>query len=410
MKRATVRGALLLWLLPLLPAATAYAQKQGELEFEGYAVINYLKYDWETDPQRRANFDVERLAFEVAYQISNRISVEAEVEFEHGGTGVTMEFDKFEEFGEYEQEVEKGGEVVLEKLVAKIRIIPEFNVRLGHFYVPVGLLNSDYEPGRYFTTNRSQAEENLIPSVWHETGVGIYGAFGDLSYQAVLVNGLDATGFSSASWVARGHQTRFEMVNAENMAVAARLEYRFLPGSSVGASGYYGNSADNRPKPDLLVPAHVGIAEAHVVYQDGPVTARGLLLYGALENSAEVSKANRSLSNNLNVKRTPVGSAALGCFIEAGYDLLSFFASPGADTAWSPRLDLFGRYDFYDTMFETAGGIFDNPRWERKVWTAGVNYRLVPEFILKGQFSRRTLGLAASNREDTFSVGLGVQI
>ena len=41
--------------------------------------------------------------------------LEAELEFEHGGTGITMEFDKLEEFGEFEMEVEKGGEVIVEK-------------------------------------------------------------------------------------------------------------------------------------------------------------------------------------------------------------------------------------------------------------------------------------------------------
>ena len=408
MKLSTVTGVLAASFLSLVPAIAVHAQEKGDFEFEGYAAINYYKYNWDTDPQRRANVDVERLALEASYRLTNRIKVEAEVEFEHGGTGASMEFDKFEEFGEYESEIEKGGEVILEKLEVEIGVIPEFNVRLGHFYVPVGLVNSDYEPGDYFTTHRSEAEASILPSVWHETGVGVFGSIGDLSYDAVLVNGLDATGFSSANWIMLGHQTRFEMANAENLAVAARADYRFLPGSKVGVSGYYGNSADNRPKPDLSVPAHVGIAEAHLVYESGPFTARGLVLYGTLQNSAEVSKANRSISNNLNVKRTPVGSAALGWFVEAGYDLLSLFG-PAQDTAWTPQLDLFGRYDFYDTMFDTAEGIFDNPRWERQVVTAGANYHLAEGFVLKAQYAHRTLGLATDNIEDTFSAGFGVQ-
>lgn len=410
MKASTAYRLLIALALPFIVTRNAFSQEQGDLDFEGYAVINYLKYDWQTDPQRRANVDVERLALEAEYRLTRNIVLEAEVEFEHGGTGATMEFDKFEEFGEYEQEIEKGGEVILEKLAAEIFITPEFNVRLGHFYVPVGLLNSNYEPEDYFTTQRSEAETNIIPGVWHETGVGVFGALGQLRYQAVVVNGLDATGFGSATWVVRGHQTRFEMANAEDLALAGRLDYDLAPGSSIGISGYYGNSTGNRPKPDMSVPANVGIGEIHAVYNDGPLTVRGLALYGALQNAGAVSKANRNLSNNLNVKRTPVGSAALGWFVEAGYDVLSLFHSaPQSDTSWSQKLDLFARFDFYDTMFKVDEGIFDNPRWERQVWTGGINYWIAEQFVLKGQFSRRKLGLATDNIENTLSAGFGAQ-
>ncbi len=411
MNRSTVTRSLLCLAVLASAASPSFAQKAGDLEIEAYGVINYLKYSWDTDPQRRAAFDLERLAIEPTYYLTDKIRLEAEVEFEHGGTGSTMEFDKFEEFGEYEAEIEKGGEVALEKLAAIIQVTPALNIRLGHFTVPVGLVNSDHEPEDYFTTGRSESEVNIIPSVWHETGVGLFGDIGPFRYQAALVNGLDATGFSSANWIVFGRQTRFEMVNAENLAVAGRLDYRIGDGTKVGVSGYYGNSADNRPKPDMTVPAHVGIAELHVVYDEGPLTARGQLLYGMLENSSAVSKANRNLSNNLNVKRTPVGSAALGWFVEAGYDVLSLFgSSPAVDTVYTPQLDLFARYDYYDTMFDVAADIFDNPRWERSVWTGGVNYRIVRQLIIKGQFSHRTLGLSTGNREDTFSLGIGMEI
>ena len=68
----------------------------------GYGVINYANFYWETDPERRAHIDVERLVVAPKFQLSETIRLEAELEFEHGGTGTTMEFDKFEEFGEFE--------------------------------------------------------------------------------------------------------------------------------------------------------------------------------------------------------------------------------------------------------------------------------------------------------------------
>ena len=68
----------------------------------GYGVINYANFDWETDSERRAHIDVERLVIAPKLQINDTIRLESELEFEHGGTGITMEFDKFEEFGEFE--------------------------------------------------------------------------------------------------------------------------------------------------------------------------------------------------------------------------------------------------------------------------------------------------------------------
>ena len=61
------------------------------------------------DPDRRARFDIERFVITPRYQVNQKIRFESEIEFEHGGTGATMELDKFEEFGEFEMEIEKKG-------------------------------------------------------------------------------------------------------------------------------------------------------------------------------------------------------------------------------------------------------------------------------------------------------------
>jgi hypothetical protein len=88
---------------------------------------------------------------------------------------------------------------------------------------------------------------------------------------------------------------------------------------------------------------------------------------------------------------------------------MSLFPAAASDSTWRPRLDLFGRYEFYDTMFKVDEGIFDNPRWERHVVTAGIDVKLDPKFVLKGQFSHRTLGTPTDNIEDTWSLGMGFE-
>jgi hypothetical protein len=171
----------------------------------------------------------------------------------------------------------------------------------------------------------------------------------------------------------------------------------------IGGSAYYGNSTDNRPKPDLSVPAHVGIVEAHGAWSREGLTVRAMGFYGTLENADLVSAANRNLSNNLNVKRTPVGSAATGYIAEAGYDVMRLFAVE------SIALVPFLRWESYDSMAEVTGDVFDNPRWERDVITAGINFLPFEDLVFKAQYSQRTLGIPDENIERTFSLGIGFE-
>ncbi len=383
----------------------------------GYGVIHYAHFDWELDPDRRAAIDVERLVIAPKYRINDTIRLESELEFEHGGTGSTMEFDKFEEFGEFETEIEKGGEVIVEKLAAVFSFKPSLNLRIGHIIVPVGLVAKRHRPQHYFTTTRPEAETHLIPTIWHETGVELFGSLGPLNYQAQIVNGLDSTGFSSRHWIVRGHQLRFETINAEAPAFVGRLDYAFHENATVGISGYYGDTAANRPKPDVDFDAYVGIVSLHGFYEVSALKVRGLFLWGSLENADRLSRVNRTLSNNLNVKRTPIGSSALGYYIEAGYDVLSFFRRPNDKAEHQDQksilsntvLDVFARYDYYDTMASVEGIIFDNPRWERTTWTFGVNYHIHPQLVFKSHYALRRLAIKNKNRENTLALGLGFQ-
>ena len=392
-------------LLFFLSSLSASAE-DSPFSVSGYGVINYAHYDWDMDPDRRAAVDVERLVVAPKYRINDRIHLEAEIEFEHGGTGSTMEFDRFEEFGEFETEIEKGGEVIVEKLAAVFSIQPSLNFRVGHIIVPVGLVAKRHRPQHYFTTTRPEAEAHIIPTIWHETGVEVFGTFGSINYQAQVINGLDSTGFSSRHWIVPGHQLRFETANAEAPAFVARLDYAFNENATVGISGYFGDTAANRPKPDVDFDAYVGIASLHGFYEMNSLKIRGLLLCGTLQNAEEISRVNRSLSNNLNVKRTPIGSSALGFYFELGYDILTLLREAAPS---SQQLDVFGRLDYYDTMATVESTRFDNPRWERTAWTFGINYHVHPKMVFKGHYSLRRLAQKQLNQENTLSIGLGFQ-
>ncbi len=398
----------LAWFTGMAFASHADTLSAGKFAIHGYGTMNYFMFDWQTDPQKRNAIDLERLTLYTSYGITNKISLLGEFEFEHGGTGVTMEFDKFEEFGEFETEVEKGGEVKLEQMFIDFRIAPVFNLKIGRFKLPIGLNSQMDEPSEYFTTTRSEMESAIIPTNWYENGTAVYGQFGPrLKYSAAVVNGLDASGFSSSNWIVRGYQQRFETTNAEDLAFTGRLDYEWGYESFAGVSVYYGNSANNRPKPDLTVDAHVRIVEAHAAFESEPLIGRAIVIHGHLQNSDKVSDANRNLSNNLNVKRSPVGSEAFGYSAEIGLEIFDLFHHVGVDHP-AGELILFGRFESYDTMYKTEGAIFNNPRWDRSVFTVGANYQPIAKFVVfKSQYSRRRLGIHQS--ENTFSLGMGFE-
>ncbi len=389
-------------------------KEKTPFSFRGYMTANYYNYQWDTNKDKRYEADLERLVLAGKYQFNDQWSLSAEVEYEHGGTGSTMEFDVFEEFGEFEQEIEKGGEIVLEELFLQYDYKPWLALRMGEIPVPVGLINKRHRPSQYYTTERSEAESSMIPVAWHELGVEIRGKYKGFFYRGQVITGLDSTGFSSANWVQRGFQRRFERKNADNLAFVASLDYDFsslnidfLKGLEVGSSFYWGNTSDNRPKPDLDEDAEVSILGFHGIYENGPWTLRASSLYGHLTNSDLVSEANSRLSNKLNVKRSPVAKNAFAWSIEAGFDLFHFI--PNKPSLLGKSFDWFVRYDNYDTMRRVTENGFDNPRWERETWTTGFNYAFIKGLMLKGQYSHRNLNIPADNNENTYSLGIAAE-
>lgn len=197
------------FLLPRLLTAQDYAPSDStgpsKLHLSAYATVNYARYNWDTDPHRRATLDLEWLVVEATYQALPRLAFEAEVEFEHGGTGGEIEFDPLEESGRFASGIDKGGEVVVEEVHATFNLTPSLDLRVGHFYVPVGSLSSKYEPFQYPTVFRPEMEEALLPAQWDETGIELMGtpAAGAISWESSTVSTTAAsarpTGSASAS-------------------------------------------------------------------------------------------------------------------------------------------------------------------------------------------------------------------
>ena len=215
----------------------------------------------------RSYISIPRTIFAFDYKFRSDLILSTEVEFEYGGTGAAMELE-YDEAGEYEMEIEKGGEVVLEQFHITKRFASWLNVRAGHFIVPVGLTNAHHEPIFFFGTIRPEGETTILPSTWHETGLAVLGTYENLKYEVMIVNGLDPNGFSSSNWIQGGKQGVFEKSVMTSPAYAGRVEYTPIKGLRLGVSGYYNQSAKNASIPQKLadINAAVSIGSADLQY------------------------------------------------------------------------------------------------------------------------------------------------
>ena len=341
--------------------------------FKDYGINRFYGGNDGNKNDHRNTISIPRFVLALDYKFNSKWILGAEIEFEAGGVGTAYEIENSEN-GEYETEVEKGGEVALEQFHITRLIHPAFNIRAGHIIVPVGLTNAHHEPINFFGTYRPEGETTILPSTWHENGIELFGSFGKgyaaFDYQAMVVAGLNANGFDRNTWIASGKQGIFEEDNFTSPGYVARLDYKGVPGLRLGASFYF--------------------------------------VWGNLGNSTQVSNVNTKLSNKAPYTRvTPVAKKAVSYAGEVGVNISSFFKEKKC-----PVIYPFARYEYYNP--QQAGESMQVMELRNKVsmWTAGLNWYALPNLVVKADYMTRQIGTGKMfgtgpyNSENEFSIGI----
>lgn len=384
--------------------------------FKDYGINRFYGGDDGNSKKNRNTISLPRFVLAFDYKFSPKWVLGAEIEFEAGGTGSAYELENTEN-GEYETEVEKGGEVALEQFHITRLIHPAFNVRAGHMIVPIGLINEHHEPINFFGTFRPEGESIIIPSTWHETGISFFGTFGkgyaNFDYQAMVVAGLNANGFDRNTWVASGKQGIFETDNFTSPAYVVRLNYNGVLGLRVGGSFYYcANTGANSDKSQTYasigdIPLRIYSADAQ--YKNKFVMARANMIYGNLGNSEQVSNLNGKLSNKSPYSRvTPIAKNVLSYGAEVGLNISAFFK----DNMKVPVIYPFARYDYYNPQEKGEGRQVMDKRCQVSMWTVGMNWFVLPNLVVKADYATRQIGTSKMfgagkyNSENEFSLGI----
>ena len=377
--------------------------------FKDYGSNRFYGHPEGNAKENRNTISIPRLVIAGDYKFNSKWILGLEIEFESGGTGTAYELENTEN-GEYETEVEKGGEVAVEQFHITRLITPAFNVRAGHIIVPVGQNNAHHEPLNFFGTVRPEGETSIIPNTWHETGLEFFGQFGkgyaSFNYQAMVVAGLNANGFDRNGWVKGGKQGLFEEDNFTSPGYALRLNYTGVPGLRLSGSFYYcantGGNADKSQTYDGLGKLPLRIYNFEGQYKNRYVEARASVLWGNLTNSNVVSSKNTKLSNKSPYSRiTPVAHKAIACGGEAGLRLKGFCVSEKM-----PDIIPFVRYEYYNSQEEVTAPNVADARCKVSVWTMGANWRALPNLVVKADYTTRSIGGGDYNSENEFAVGV----
>ena len=383
-----------------------YGEAVYKYNFYSDNVFRYSHADRYTDSRGHGRVDLPHAVLMLGYDFGHGWSIGTEVEFEHGGVEAAVEKET-EETGEFEQEVERGGEVALEQFWVQKSFNKYINLRAGHIVVPVGMTNNNHLPTQFFTVYRPEGENTLLPCTWHETGLSLWGRAGAWRYEVQLLPGLNSNLFNESGWVHNGSASPYEFRPANSLAGAFRVDWSGMRGLRMSLSGYAGNSFNNDitttvyPETSKYYGATgtVLIGAFDFAFKNKYFMVRGNVDYGYLGDAALISTRNKNQTTMTGnpYPHTPVGQQAYDVSHEVGLNLM----------AWSrteQKLYLFGRYDQYDSYVPAEG--FANIEWTaRQVMTIGINYCPLPEIAIKAEWGMRRFS-RQYNPEPWVAVGI----
>ena len=354
------------------PAASkVYGVSKG-LSIGGYGEGSYsAKVD--DKGSKNDSADMKRIVLYAGYKFTDRILFNSELEFEHGSTGTG-----------------KGGEVSVEFASLDFLMDTKANIRAGLVLMPMGFVNRIHEPVFYFGNNRPEVERYIIPSTWREMGAGLFGAITpNLTYTAYVVNGLDASKFTS-NGIRDGRGGGSE-AKAENFGYVARLDYdpAVLPGVTVGGSAYVGNSGQNNTSLNK-VDAFTQLYETHVQWKYRSLEFRTLGSWGFINDAGTLSAKNAKT----------IGSQNYGWYSEAGYDVLPLF--------WentTQYLAPFFRYERLNTMAKAPTGYNVDLTKDWEIFQVGLQYKPIPNVVIKADY--RNYVAKQGLLPDDFNLGFG---
>lgn len=386
-----------------------YGEVAMSRNFYSDHVSRYSLADEHKNDPSHGRFDIPHAVIYLGYDFGKGWTMGTEIEFEHGGVGMAYE-KKDEEGGEWEQEVEKGGEVELEQFWIQKSFGRWANIKAGHIVVPFGLNNAYHEPLNFFTVYRPEGENTVLPSTWHQTGISFWGKTKGWRYELQFLAGLNSDNFTNTGWINKGPGTPTEGEIATKYGTALRIDNYCIKGLRIGLSGYYGHAIgnsypNNKDGAESKYKGVVAIGAIDFTYNNYNWIVRGQADYGYLSDAKQLKYFTNRLNGLSPFHHSAfVSKNAFAYGIEAGYNIFSQIEKLRQD---NQKLYLFGRYEHYNPYAsKTKNTSYDYTNVQRMA--VGINYYPVKQIVVKAEYSHRFLK-SQYNNEPAINIGVAYE-
>ncbi len=386
-----------------------YGEVAMSRNFYSDHVSRYSLADEHKNDPSHGRFDIPHAVIYLGYDFGKGWTMGTEIEFEHGGVGMAYEKED-EEGGEWEQEVEKGGEVELEQFWIQKSFGRWANIKAGHIVVPVGLNNAYHEPLNFFTVYRSEGENTVLPSTWHQTGVSFWGRTKGWRYELQFLAGLNSDNFTNTGWINKGPGTPTEGEIATKYGTALRIDNYCIKGLRIGLSGYYGHAIgnsypNNKDGAESKYKGVVAIGAIDFTYNNYNWIVRGQADYGYLSDAKQLKYFTNRLNGLSPFHHSAfVSKNAFAYGIEAGYNVFSQIEKLRQS---NQKMYLFGRYEHYNPYAsKTKNTSYDYTNVQRMA--VGINYYPVKQIVVKAEYSHRFLK-SQYNNEPAINIGVAYE-
>ncbi len=381
---------------PVNPPNSLFSMTDSPVTGLSIGAYGEIKFGMQQNPaaggQWQNGFDAHRLVLLPTYLITPNIIFNAEIEFEHAGSGFDAD-DKLH------------GTAEIEQVWVDFKIADQFNWRSpGIDLIPIGYINEHHEPTQFYSVNRPELYNGLIPSTWKAGATSFYGRLaegltytiqastsledfgGDFAtrtdaktvppFPAGYAPGIDGLNALSFSLPVRGD---FDQLS-NDIAVAGQLSYSppMLPGFNGSVSAYYTPNTTPRGAYADTTGAALGrssltMFDAEFRYRipDTGFEARGEYVFVDFGNPANLRANNDSDPTN-NVGKTMYGYSGelayhlpLGNILTTDWEAVPFYryTFQNAQTGGFAGADLNLPTGAGQTQFHTAGiAVFPSPQ------------------------------------------------
>ena len=294
----------------------------------------YITNEFFAQQNRNSTFDNHYFNIFISSQLTEKIFIEGQLEYEHGGDDIDLRYG-----------------------YADYKVSDAFVIRSGKFLVPAGQFNEYLYP-EYLnkTISRAYVNREISPSAWGEVGIQIRGrineeAYATPFYSIYVVNGLNGDSGAGIRSL-RGNSRDTDSGSNDNKAIGAAFGIDLGDNITISSNYYSGKySADNELNLSIIGASFYMDRERYSLWGEYHFANQE-----AYNDPSDTSQGETTLNKN-------------GFYLQAGYML-------------SDKFEPIIRYD--------AINLDGAPESDRSRVTFGLNYHLAKNAIAKVNYELRS--------------------